>query len=325
MTPTPSAAPVPATSTSSGSRHRWLWPAIASIALVIQLWLLFGGKSQGSEVSADRGPAVTFGPAASMDMAGIAAPTLQPRYAESHALLIGISDYGAVFPSLGNAERDVARLQDVLAHEHNARWEIRTLLGSEATRERIVDALTNLTRDAKPDDRLLVYFAGHGKRKEQANGVGWMIPADATEKPSSWVPFAELDQIFREEPGAKHILVAMDCCYGGRVAQMLPTRSVGMVGAFQERFLTRRAHIVIASGASDQQVSDGEPGQNSPFMQVIASLLEEPGEPLTASQLFAALQRSFAERGLPQIPLMGRSTLVNEDGGDFVFFRGAPR
>ncbi|MGF1503984.1 MAG: caspase family protein, partial [Anaerolineae bacterium] len=89
-------------------------------------------------------------------------PVYKPTYDASHAQLIGIDDYEyPEFAPLGSAERDTRELGTVLAASPY-KFEVTRLLGKEATRFAIFDALHRLEDGTGADDRVLIYFAGHG-------------------------------------------------------------------------------------------------------------------------------------------------------------------
>jgi hypothetical protein len=293
---------------------------VAAAAVAAEVFLLVGGAVPRTSADDPRGPMSVAGAVdGRAARPGASEVPLRPLYAHSHALLIGIGQAyeGSGFPVLPNAERDIELVAQALGREKRSPWAIQRLLGKEATRAAIVDTVHALSASAQPDDRVLIYYAGHGKANERADELGWMVPAGAaSDKPSTWIPFHAFDQIFKEEPGAKHILVAMDCCYGGRLTY---ARAAASDERFGERFLTRKAHVVITSGWGDEQVSDGAVGTHSPFAAAFVGALANRG-PLTSSMLFARIQDAFARANVRQSPMLGYPE-GSPAGGDFVFFR----
>lgn len=56
-----------------------------------------------------------------------------------------------------------------------------------ATRPAIIRKLHELARAMKPDDSLVIYYAGHG-HLDQATGVGSWIPVEAEpDDPAAWI------------------------------------------------------------------------------------------------------------------------------------------
>ena len=241
-----------------------------------------------------------------------------PGFRRSHALLIGIGqEYRrGGFATLPNAPRDVLALAEILAASPG-RWETRVLLEESATFDGIRTALAGLEAELDPEDRVLVYFAGHGMPHARSGTSGWLIPADAQSLErdptrSRWLHFDTFER-FLKDAAAKHVLLAMDCCYGGRLAA---TRSAGAT-PFEARFLTRPAKVVLAAGRADEPVLDGVAQGHSPFAEVFLGALRERSAPITSSMLHAALLRSFADRDVPHTPVL--AFLPEVGPGEFVF------
>lgn len=222
---------------------------------------------------------------------------------KSYALLIGIGKaYEANgFEALDNAEGDVVALGDRL-RELPGDWDVTVLTGPQASEQGIRAAKRDLEKKLLPDDQALIFFAGHGVPHEKAKG-GWMIPADGQsekEDPglSKWIRFGEFASFF-QEASAKHILVLMDCCYGGRVGT---TRAGPLLVDYQERFLTMRAHVIIASGRPNEVVEDGRKGGHSPFAEAILAALDAEGPALTSTKLMAEIEGAFVEQRISHTP-----------------------
>lgn len=244
---------------------------------------------------------------------------LQAGFARAHALLIGIGEaYEAGgFQVLENSVRDVLALGERLSASPADRWEVRVLVEGEATFDGIRTALAELEAALEPEDRALVYFAGHGEPHAHSGSSGWLIPADGQtlERDASrtrWLHFDTFDRFLRDAR-AKHVLLALDCCYGGRLAA---SRSA-TASAYEERFLTRPAKVVLSAGRADERVSDGEPRGHSPFAQVFLDALRPGAGPTTSSLLYGALLRAFADADFPQTPVLGYPPGVAP--GEFVF------
>lgn len=244
-----------------------------------------------------------------------------PGFGRSHALLIAIGERyrDGGFPVLPNATRDVRALRESLAAAADERWETRLLLEDEATFDGIRSALAELEAALEPEDRALVYFAGHGLAHGRSETSGWLIPADAQSlerdpRRARWLHFDVFERFLRDA-GAKHVLLAMDCCYGGRLTV---TRSAAATG-FEARFLTRQAKVILAAGRADELVLDGLAGGHSPFARAFLDALDERVGPLTSSMLHAAMLRSFAEQDVPHTPVL--AFLPGSGPGEFVFLR----
>lgn len=245
-----------------------------------------------------------------------------PGFRESHALLIGIGEaYRANgFLPLVNAVRDVKALEQALAALPADRWQTTLLLEEDATYDGIRRALSALENRLEPEDRALLYFAGHGVPHEHSESSGFLIPADgqSLEKDplrSHWLHFESLKTLLTDVR-AKHVLLAMDCCFGGRLASMRAASAQD----YQDRFLQDRAVVVLAAGRANEQVSDGGPGGHSPFAQVFLDALRPGTGAITSSMIHARMLQHFTERRIPQTPVLTYPEDVAP--GEFVFLLG---
>ena len=112
-------------------------------------------------------------------MAG--ASLYEPRYAKSWALVIGIDRYRHVSP-LAHAGSDAEGVGQVLRRRLGfPDANITLLLDEGATREAILSAYMKYagSPEVAPDDRILVFFAGHGHTVSGRRGeAGFLVPVD---------------------------------------------------------------------------------------------------------------------------------------------------
>ena len=179
--------------------------------------------------------------------------SLKAHYTESHALVIGINNYMHASP-LEYAVNDAQEVAFVLEQEHEfAPENIKLLLNEDAQRDKIISTFLNYADRSHPDDRLLVFFAGHGHTRTGYRGdVGFLVPQDGdTEQLSTLIGWNELTKS-AEMILAKHILFIMDACYGGLA---LPRLSAG-AARFLKDMMLRRSRQVLTAGKADEVVSD---------------------------------------------------------------------
>ncbi len=241
------------------------------------------------------------------------------KYDKSYALLIGIGDaYGASqqFPVLPNAERDARAVAAELQRMSWEGWIVSEVIGAAATRERLLAEIANLEDITKPDDRVLLYFAGHGERHPDESKTGWIVPVDGrarktAQDANTLISYDDINARIRAFK-AKHVLLMLDCCFSGKMAKF---RSGGNVVG--NAMLTSKAHLVITSGRSNERVPDGE-RDHSPFLEAFVKALHGDEPALTATGgLFARLQQNALESNGPG-PLC--NYLENGGDGDFVFY-----
>lgn len=142
---------------------------------------------------------------------------LKQSYDCSRALIIGINKYQSASP-LGYAVSDAEEIKDVFVSELGFdEKEVIYLTDEDATKSNILKAFLSFTSEnIKVDDRLFVFFAGHGHTRSGFKGeVGYLVPYDADM--NDYSSFIRWDELTRnaELIRAKHILFVMDACYGG--------------------------------------------------------------------------------------------------------------
>jgi len=104
----------------------------------------------------------------------------QPHYTNSWALIIGINTYQFASP-LTFARNDADAVASILVSDLGFEASRLFLLkDSEATKQAILDHYLELSSLAtNPDDRVLVFFAGHGFTTRGLRGeIGYLVPVD---------------------------------------------------------------------------------------------------------------------------------------------------
>jgi hypothetical protein len=179
----------------------------------------------------------------------------QPHYANSRALVIGINDYQIASP-LGYARQDAEAFAEVLTTHHSFPQEhVTVLLDQDATKDRILSEFHRFQKeDVSPDDRIAVFFAGHGLTRTGNRGeVGFLLPVDGD--PDSLATLIRWDDLTRNADliAAKHMLFVMDACYGGlAVHRSIPAGS----SRFLKNMLQRYSRQVLTAGKADEPVAD---------------------------------------------------------------------
>jgi formylglycine-generating enzyme required for sulfatase activity len=178
--------------------------AMAWIALAV---LIAGTAPASAQKSRDIQPA----PAAARP----AGPPANP-YPNSWALVIGIDRYQRV-PGLAYAVSDAKSVADALPPFGFPKQNIRVLLDEQATKSRIERVLYEDFAGMGPDDRLFVFFAGHGDTLPIRGGEeGYLLPVDADpgKLPLTAIPMDDVRRIAQRLNG-KHYLFVMDACFSG--------------------------------------------------------------------------------------------------------------
>lgn len=268
-------------------------------------------------------------------------PSVRAEFRRNAALVIGISAYARGVPPLQSAAADAERLATILKLQHG--YGVTLLKDAQATGAAIRAALAELQRTIGPEDRVLIYYAGHGYTDDSSQHAGYLVPADgAINDERSWLAAAELMEL-TSQLACRHFLLILDCCFAGslRLAGVRDTRTRDLIvmpkQLFRERyerFVQGRAWQVLTSSAGDQTASDvsfdqlARDAAHSPFAQALfaalagqrSGLLRGDGV-ITATDLYCflrdAVELPSLANGRQQTPQLW--PLVQHDKGEFVF------
>ena len=241
-------------------------------------------------------------------------------YADSWAVVIGINDY-AKFPKLQYAVNDAQAIKQTLVqHLGFSDDHVLTLLDGQATRSSILAVFNDKLAQGglKRNDRVFVFFAGHGATLKLGSGrdVGYIIPVDADPAAvaTDAIAMTEIQDI-SENLTAKHVFFVMDACYSG----------LGLTRGASNNYLRdnalRLGRQMLTAGGADQMVADGGPGGHSIFtwtlLQGLNGKADLNGDGLiTATELAAYVAPAVASVS-QQTPAFG--SLPGSEGGEFVF------
>ncbi|HCT40729.1 MAG TPA: polysaccharide deacetylase [Moraxellaceae bacterium] len=257
---------------------------------------------------------------AGKELATQARQTVTTGYANSWAVVIGINDY-AQWPKLQYAVNDAQSVRQTLIERYGFAPERVTLLkDGEATRNRILSTFHDqFGHDSlQKDDRVFVFFAGHGATRRLSSGrdVGYIIPADAgtTNLATDAIAMTEIQNI-AESLSAKHVFFVMDACYSGLGLAR------GANGGFLRENAKRIGRQMLTAGGADQMVADGGPNGHSIFTWTLLQGLNGKGDlngdgMITATELAAYIAPAVAGVSA-QTPAFG--SLPGSEGGEFVF------
>ena len=276
----------------------------------------FAAWKDGRIVAVDA-PAVEAAP----DLAGA------NLYRDSVALVIGIDQYKS-WPRLQHAVRDAQAIQETLRTQFGFRPEnITTLTDGDATRANILRALNAMARKGgdgrlKRDDRVFVFFAGHGSTRKLPSGrdVGYIIPVDAgtDDLQTDAIAMPQLQELSEALP-AKHAFFVIDACYSG--LGLTRGGAAGSSANFVRDNARRLGRQMMTAGGADQQVADDGPGGHSVFtwtlLQALSGKADLNGDGLITATELAAYVAPAVSAIAHQTPAFG--SLPGSEGGEFIF------
>jgi tetratricopeptide (TPR) repeat protein len=250
------------------------------------------------------------------------APSELPKssdfYRKSHAVVIGIDDYEN-WPVLEygvNSALSVCQKLKKFGFDN-----IIAIIDKEAVKERIINELFNkLAREVSPEDRVLIYFAGHIHTEELSDGSkrGYIITA---ETPSSNFKSAAItiDQLkrFSYRIPAKHILYVVDSCFSAPGLNNSFDDSLRLSGDLGEMAQLKVVQFISAGNSDDQvQILNGKGLFTTFFLKAIEGEADIVKDGIvTGTELIVYLQpRVSIASQYKQTPLWERL-----EGGEFFF------
>ena len=227
---------------------------------------------------------------------------------------IGIDAYQH-FSHLNNAVKDVKDLLMLLQDQYGLNPEqVITLFDEAATRDNIIDELDRLVEVVGDDDKLVIYYSGHGHLNTKTSLAYW-IPQDARrQRTSGYIPNSTIRDYIKAIHSL-HTLLISDSCFSGT----LFVRGAARSDAATDDLERLRSRWGIVSGRHDEEVYDGDPGTNSPFAASILKVLrrnrhDKLNVARLADQVVEMTRANYKQ--LPEgNPLFG----VGHDGGQYVF------
>jgi tRNA A-37 threonylcarbamoyl transferase component Bud32 len=249
-----------------------------------------------------------------------------------HALVMGSNQYQRLSRLL-TARNDAQELAKLLETRYG--FEVELLL--DASRHQLLSALEGIGKRMRPQDHLLVYYAGHGQLDEVNNRAYWQ-PVDAEpDLTANWVSSIEVSEALLDSP-ASHVLVTADSCYSGAMVeearpQADPAAPAGSRRRWLEEMLAKRGRLVLTSGGSSPVPDVGVRG-HSVFARHLLDVLSENATILDSRRLYDLVQermargrrsRDAARMGPEQQPVFGPLPDAGDDGGEFFFVPVAAR
>ncbi|MEC7640963.1 MAG: caspase family protein [Nitrospinota bacterium] len=242
-------------------------------------------------------------------------------YRESYALLIGVSDYSGRWPSLPGVGEDLEAVQSVLQRMGFAVFKV-----LNPNRNELNDSIDSFINNygLERDNRLLLYFAGHGHTitpKYGGNEMGYIVPRDAPNPSRDEKGFLRLAmsmqniEVYARNIQSKHALFLFDSCFSGSIFSL--GRATPQIINLKTSQPVRQ---FITAGRAHQTVPD-----QSIFRRQFVKALNGDGDLnqdffVTVSELGQYLEDTVTNysRG-SQTPQYGKLRDPALDRGDFVF------
>jgi hypothetical protein len=245
------------------------------------------------------------------------------NFGRYYAIVIGNQNYQSI-ESLATPKADVSRAARILAD----RYGFTVSILDDANDVTMLKAINDLNSVLKPEDNLLIYYAGHGARLQSGKSeAGYWLPvnADAPPKDTYWVPNEQITGHLGRLP-AKRVLVVADSCYAGLLSTdpsyLFLNDKVTYSKDYIKFKLPKRARLLLSSGG-DKPVLDEGSGGNSVFARAFLDELESNQGILSSPELFSRIRKrvevAAQKNKFVQVPEFKSIKGAGHEVGDFFF------
>ena len=238
-------------------------------------------------------------------------------YAESHALLIGVSEYTEGWARLDSVPSEIDKVRAVLQERG---FQVEVVLDPSA--RQLDDAFSDFIDryGYHRNNRLLFFFSGHGYTRQSK---GYLVPSDA--------PVPYLDELaflrkalpmtsivsWARQIEAKHALFLFDSCFSGSI---FTARSPPEVPPHILAATARPVRQFITAGSAGESVA-----AKSIFVPMLTRALQGDADLnsdgfITGTELGLYLHESLLSYRIGQTPQYGKIRDPELNEGDFVFF-----
>ena len=241
-------------------------------------------------------------------------------YQESHALLVGVSEYTQGWPNLPGVREDISKVKIALEDKG-----FHTVIVMNPTRIELIGSIEKFINlyGQDVDNRLIFYFAGHGHTMESSYGeeMGYFVPSNAPNPNIDKSGFRatsinmESIEVYSKKVQSKHALFLFDSCFSGSIFAL--SRAIPENISFKTSMPVRQ---FITAGSANETVPD-----ESIFNDQLIRALNGEGDLdddgyLTGVELGEYLNKTVVNYSKgSQHPQYGKIRNPNLDKGDFVF------
>ncbi len=251
-------------------------------------------------------------------------------YDQSWAVIIGIDKYQNI-PNLDYAVKDAEAVNEMLINNFEYPEEnVKLLVNEEASKINIINVISKISIEAGENDRILVFFAGHGETMDLPDGgeMGFLLPVNVN-KSNLYASAVRMDDLkdLSSLSESKHMLFLVDACYGGLAAvgtrSLESTNTSNYLGKITN---IKSRQIITAGGKTEKVIEKSEWGHSAYTKNLLSALngeladINEDGY-ITASELGSYLSEKVTlDSEGKQTPQLRRLT---SDEGEFVFFNSS--
>ncbi len=220
---------------------------------------------------------------------------------------VATSQSGAL-GKLRYAEDDAREMASEL---EQAGYDVVTLLGEDASRRNILDALSGQRVAAGGDGLFLFHFAGHGGVE---NGVAYMMPIDSEPGALEATGLRMEDIVTRHLTDVDSAVALLDCCHSGSAIGVRDSAADAEAGARafrdqMQQIVTRiggTGRAIITACAGSELAYEDPDLKHGAFTYFALEHLRTSKDVVTTNSLFESIDKGLESKKLPA-PVQGGS------------------
>jgi hypothetical protein len=234
------------------------------------------------------------------------------RKGTNYMLAIAIDKYKE--NPLENSKNDAQGFIKILTSKYRFENEnVKKLYDDDATRNNIIQSLSDYNDILKEEDSLIIFYAGHASvyRTEE----GFIIPYDGNKPIATNILYSEITNSISKLKKPKHIVLFLNCCFAGSFFKR--TRNVPTLN--DKRFLNK-SRFAFAAGEAHQEAYDKGEGDLSPFAEYIIKFLKvNNDDSVNITKLVENVTERVADNYIKQTPKGDSLQNAGHEGGEFSF------
>ncbi|MCP4364988.1 MAG: caspase family protein [Planctomycetes bacterium] len=232
------------------------------------------------------------------------------------ALVIGNQNY-QYLDDLQTPLADAKKVAQVLQEQYG--FEVELLLNEG--KNQIMQAISVLCLNAKEEDNLLIYYAGHGDLDDEST-LGYWQPIEAgaeAYKDYTWIPTIWITRKLKAVR-ARHVLIIADSCYSGGLSRSGLSVRRPKTTDWKEwfRLMHRKQSRTALTSGGEEPVLDGGGSGHSVFAWAFLEALQGNQGVMDGNSLFDHIKAAVANVS-PQTPEYSYIPGAEGGRGDFLF------
>ncbi len=186
---------------------------------------------------------------------------------EKYAVIVGISKYkngGTGLTNLKYASRDALAFRDFLESPSGGSFpkeNVQTLFDEDATSQNLRSALFTFLTKPKPQDLVVIYFAGHGAPDPNDSRNLYLLTYDTQPDDMGGTAFlmSDLQDVFDRILKAKHVITLIDSCHSyGISGERFVSKQNNLSNQYLERYASKADRAVITASDVSELSLEGE-------------------------------------------------------------------